>query len=396
MIEKKLIRKCPICDNLNGQIIHNQSFVVLKGSPLTENYDLVSCSGCGFVFADTSSTQDDYNSYYSILSKYEDSNVSSGSAFNQNDYDRLLRTANIIEKYAKKNDSILDLGCANGGQLKVLKDRGFSNLMGVDPSKVCVGNVISAGIDAFQAHFFDQSFIIWDKKFDFIILSHVLEHIKDLDMAIQIAKSKLTTKGILYIEVPDASRYDKFFVIPYYFIDCEHINHFSKKSLDNLLSKYGLKNIHSDQDQIKLNANIDYPIFNSLFSKTKEKVAKIDYDATVLESFKIFINQSIERDNSAKIIKQLVDSQEDIIIWGVGQFTLRLLGTTDLSKSNIIGFVDSDRSKHAKKINGINIYPPDFIVNKECTLLVCSALYANDILDVVKQLNSNIKYYIFN
>jgi hypothetical protein len=196
--------------------------------------------------------------------------------------------------------------------------------------------------------------------------------------------------------VPDASRYDKFFVVPYYFIDCEHINHFSKKSLDNLLSKYGLNNIHSDSDQIKLNANIDYPIFNSLFSKTEEEISKIDYDVTVLDSFNIFIKQSIERDISSNIIKQIVDSQEEIIIWGVGQFTLRLLGTTDLSKSNIIGFVDSDRSKHTKKIKGIDIYPPEFIVNKKCTLLVCSALYANDIIDVVKQLNGNIKYYIFN
>jgi len=393
---KNLIRLCPICSNGKGQVIHNQAFVTMKGSPLPENYDLVNCTSCGFVFADTSASQEDYNTYYALLSKYEDKDISSGSGINQNDYNRLYRNAEVIEQFTKKDDFILDLGCANGGLLKILKERGFSNLTGVDPSKTCVNNVLASGLDAFQAHIFEQSFIDWDKKFDFIILSHVIEHIKDLDVAIQIVKNKLSEKGILYIEVPDASRYDKFFVIPYYFIDCEHINHFSKYSLDNLLSTKGLKNIHDAQNQIKLNDKIDYPIFYSLYSVNNEKPNKIEFDNIVLNSFKNFIAQSIDRDKSTNVIKQLVSSQEEVIIWGAGQYTLRLLATSDLLKANITAIVDSDKSKQNKKIGNINVYAPDFIKNKNSVLLICSALYANDIKDMAMQLNKNLKYFILN
>ena len=114
-----------------------------------------------------------------------------GSAFNQNDYERMNRAVELFKKFVNKDDSILDIGCANGGQLKILKESGFTNLAGVDPSEVCVSNVQTFGIRSFQAHIFEDSFIEWDAKFDLIILSHVLEHICDLDRAIQIIKDKL-------------------------------------------------------------------------------------------------------------------------------------------------------------------------------------------------------------
>lgn len=396
MIVKNLIRKCPVCSSQVGRLMHNQSFVIMEGSPLPENYDLVGCESCGFVFADTSASQEDYNIYYSLLSKYEDLNISSGSGFNQNDYDRLVRTADVVGKYIQKTDSILDIGCANGGQLKVLKERGYSNLTGVDPSKACVNNVLSSDISAFQAHLFHQSFINWDRKFDFVILSHVLEHIRDLQMVIDIIKNKLTEKGILYIEVPDASRYEKFFVVPYYFIDCEHINHFSNHSLNSLISSKGFTLIHFAQDQIKLNDSIDYPIFYSLYKLTQKDSSKVEFDNTVINSFSKFLSQSAERDKSRKIIDQLVSSQEEVIIWGAGQYALRILATSDLQKANIVAFVDSDSSKQNKKIGNINVYSPDFIKNKKSILLICSALYAEDILSSALQMNKDLEYYVLN
>jgi SAM-dependent methyltransferase len=394
MPEKVLNRICPICNSSSGELIHNQSFVTFKESPLPRNYDIVSCTNCGFVFADTSASQEDYNTYYSILSKYEDADISSGSAFNQNDYDRMVRTADALEKYVEIGDAILDLGCANGGLLKVLKERGFKNLTGIDPSRICVNNVKSAGIEAVQTHIFEQFFIDWDKKFDLVILSHVAEHIRDLGTAVKIAKSKLTHKGIIYIEVPDATMYDKFFVVPYYFIDSEHINHFSGKSLDNLMQQYGFRNIYTCQGQYKITENIDYPYFYSLFDLKENVNSKVLFDDSVIHSFKSFLKQSEEDKNVNTIIQNLIKTQEEVVVWGAGQYALRLLASSRLSEVNIIGFVDSDRSKQNKIISSYNVFPPDFIVDKSATLLIISALYSDKIVKTALELNKDIKYIV--
>jgi predicted SAM-dependent methyltransferase len=286
------------------------------------------------------------------------------------------------------------MGCANGGQLKVLKGRGFTNLTGVDPSKNCVNNVMKSGIDAFQTQIFDHVFFSWDKKFDLIILSHVLEHIRDLGDAIQIVKSKLTKKGLIYIEVPDASRYNKFYVVPYYYIDYEHINHFSKNSLNYLMQQFGFKSIETNQGEIKLNKQNEYPYFYSLFSLTNTQNVQICYDNSVLESFNSFLIQSKINNNLDIMLQMLVSSQTEVIVWGAGQFALRLLATSSLSKANIIGFVDSDISKRNKKIDKYQVYSPEFIVDKNACLIICSALYSDEILKSAFQLNKDIKYIV--
>lgn len=143
-------------------------------------------------------------------------------------YKRLEFTASTFQRILpNKSASILDMGCANGGLLKSLKQMGYQNLMGIDPSKSCNDHVKKTGIHCLEGDIFSQSFKQLSMTFDCIILTHVLEHIYDLSAAIANLSSKLNENGILYIEVPDASRYSDLYFVPYYYIDCEHINHFN-------------------------------------------------------------------------------------------------------------------------------------------------------------------------
>jgi SAM-dependent methyltransferase len=395
MVKKiKLTRLCPICNTDRGQLLHNQTFSKLEGSPLPYSYNLVECLNCGFVFADTYASQDDYNMYYSDMSKYEDASIASGSAFNQNDYDRLLRTSEVIEKFIDKDSSILDMGCANGGLLKILFGRGYSDLTGIDPSKICVRNVLNLGIPSLQMDLFSDSFSNLERKFDFIILSHVLEHIRDTQKAIKILAGKLSENGKIYIEVPDASRYNDFFIVPFYYIDIEHINHFSPVSLGNIFRNLGFQTLLSEQTVIKLKEKTEYPVLYSVFERSPVSVQSIIVDRSASKGVTEFLKASKESNTLDTTINSLIASQEELIIWGAGQFALRLLSTSNLSEANIIGFVDSDKTKQSKKISGYNVYPPDFISDKKCTLLICSAIYAEDILNAARKLNQDIRYRI--
>jgi hypothetical protein len=94
------------------------------------------------------------------------------------------------------------------------------------------------------------------------------------------------------------------------------------------------------------------------------------------------------------IISKLVETQQPMLIWGAGQFTLRLLANSDLSKCNIMGFIDSDSNKQGKKILNHKIFLPDFLENKNMTVIICSVLHYSDILKSIKRINAQAMVYI--
>ena len=58
--------------------------------------------------------------------------------FNADQDKRSIRLYSIIRKYAKRTDSILEIGCSWGRNLEVLYDNGFKNLTGLDPHKEAI------------------------------------------------------------------------------------------------------------------------------------------------------------------------------------------------------------------------------------------------------------------
>ena len=98
--------------------MHTQKFALPENHILPKVYDVVVCSVCGFVFADTTAKQDDYDVFYRDFSKYEDVTVSSGGGLCEWDKNRLHETAKWLDSAIdNKSASILDIGCANGGLL---------------------------------------------------------------------------------------------------------------------------------------------------------------------------------------------------------------------------------------------------------------------------------------
>ena len=68
---KELLRPCPICDGKRGEILHTQHFAVTEDYPLPAVYDVVECSTCAMIYADTPATQADYDCFYSNFSIYQ-------------------------------------------------------------------------------------------------------------------------------------------------------------------------------------------------------------------------------------------------------------------------------------------------------------------------------------
>lgn len=383
---KSAIRSCPICANKKAEIIHNQKFVLPKNSPLPAEYDLVCCINCGFVYVDTPASQNDYDRYYRELSKYEDRATASGGGDEIFDRDRLLKTAGDIEQFLPDKDiSILDIGCGNGGLLLALKQRGYKNLKGLDPSVVCVNNIRKQGIEAIVGGIFDNNS---GGLFDLIILTHVFEHVYDLQLAVRNISAKLKPDGKLYIEVPDASRYDKFYRVPYYYFDTEHVNHFSKESLKNLLTGNNFDLVASNRKVFSFATDKLYPAIY-VIGKMNDKTAgaKIVKDTAVKESIIKYLELS-EKETSGCLdeFEKLKNNQEAIIVWGAGNYTMRLLANSDLGRCNIKAFIDKDSKKQGLTLKGITVYSPAILNNFNGTIVVCSAMFSREIIRELKKM----------
>jgi 2-polyprenyl-3-methyl-5-hydroxy-6-metoxy-1,4-benzoquinol methylase len=385
-MNKISVRGCPICESKACEFLRYQKFVLPEGHPLSQGYDVVYCQDCGFVFADTAVTQADYDAFYAQFSKYEDQQTSTGGGESPSDAERLIEMAEYIAKHVSDRKArILDLGCANGGLLKALKAMGYTNLLGVDPSPTCVRTTKSLGVEASEGSLF--SFPTQLGKFDVVILSHVLEHVQAVRQAIDLLTQITATGGLVYIEVPDATRYAEMVAAPFQDFNTEHINHFSPHSLAQLLRLSGW-DVKAEGGKTVMSApNMPYPAIyllarKSQISRQAEVVVK---DVNLKETILTYIARSqMLMDKIEARLQQTLRTSPEIIVWGTGQLALKLLAETSLGKARIAAFVDGNPINHGKVLCGSPILPPEKIRGMPQPIIITSMLHQAAIATTIR------------
>lgn len=105
-----------------------------------------------------------------------------------------------------KDANILDIGCGFGQTLKALRDKGYTNLKGIDINDESITRCKKINLDVTKVEDITSYSNINKKKFDFIIMSHVLEHIEKDKMIdnLKAIRSMLSDKGKYCVMVPNA------------------------------------------------------------------------------------------------------------------------------------------------------------------------------------------------
>jgi SAM-dependent methyltransferase len=357
-----------------------------------EDYDVVVCKNCGFVYADNIPSQADFNNYYAVMSKYE---FDYKDGLVSNDYiDHFTKMVKfLIPHINDKNAKILDIGCSTGALLSILKLHGYSNLSGIDPSPSCVRTVKE--LYNIEATANNISNFNSNEKFDLIILSAVLEHFVDFSSSMKKIQSLLKDQGLLFIEVPDAERFDLYIFTPFQQFSIEHINYFSQYSIEHLLLMFSFEIIGMQKNENRINQSIDPDIF-ILSKKSDKNNLKIIRDDVCELKIRNYISRCSKIDLEVKkIIQEKLLNKNKIIVWGVGTHTQRLIGSgLDLSK--ILFFVDSNTRYSGKKINGIEIKSP-VDIKEDVPILISTYSYQEEIThqikEVLKLYNEIIKIY---
>jgi SAM-dependent methyltransferase len=106
-----------------------------------------------------------------------------------------------LEKF-DRDIKILDIGCSSGILLADLLKNGLKkeNLFGIDISEIAINRCKQLGLE--NTFVMDAQNITLEEKFDVIIASDCLEHLKDDEKALQNWNSLLVKEGIAYIFVP--------------------------------------------------------------------------------------------------------------------------------------------------------------------------------------------------
>lgn len=186
---------------------------------------------------------------------------------------------NITLKFAQNAERILDVGCGWGRELSRLE-----NAIGIDiviPFLKTARNYVKNEVVLADAH--HLPFI--NNSFDFVVLSEVIEHLKDVRKALSELKRILKPKSKLLIQTPNKR------ITLGKFIHAEksgHIHEFTFSELKNLLEEFGFKILQRTGSTIpyipstskleKLNSN---KLFFSLW-KLLNKVVPLKWDLIVL------------------------------------------------------------------------------------------------------------------
>jgi SAM-dependent methyltransferase len=216
-------------------VLHRQRF---RDGPLGDGYDVVVCRQCGAGFAEGIPSQEELDRYYAGQSKYTYDHA--GGAESPYDFKRFETIADqLIPFLSSREVRILDVGCATGGLLSVFKQRGFGNVLGIDPSPACAPAARRLhGVEVRTATL--AQLAGWQETFDLILLVGVLEHLRDVQPAVRTVAGRLKPGGLLYCAQPDVTAFADCVNAPYQQFSVEHVNFFSETSLNRLMAACGL------------------------------------------------------------------------------------------------------------------------------------------------------------
>jgi SAM-dependent methyltransferase len=377
-------RRCPICGGNPARVLHRQRFDDFEGGSLLAGYDVAVCGDCGFVYADHVPPQSAFDRHYAEMSKYE--YAEHGGQVSRLDADRFEAIAALIsDAIPDRSARIVDIGCATGGLLAALRARGYSNILGLDPSPSC--SRLAQEIHGVQV---DVGTIFKNDlpkgEFDLAILVGVLEHVRDLHPALDCIDRCLEPRGHVYAEVPDLSAFLDWPGAPFQEFSTEHIGFFGPRSLQNLFQVRGCDVVRMDLIPRQFTDTTVMPSACGLFRRTAGGDAKpLTVDDETEPALQAYVRRSEHQEKRvAAIIRDLVATGREFAVWGVGTQTRVLLRTTALAAANITVFVDSNPHYHGKSLQGRPIIPPREMRSHREPILIGSFAFQDDIVRLIR------------
>lgn len=186
---------CPVCG-------HSEEQPVCRGGHAGIPVSVAACRTCGLVLLSPRESKAAYTRFYETVY----------SRLYRTDLDRDARkdtgprvAAQIRPHFADPPATILDIGAGSGSVLEACR-RAWpgSRLFAVEPDASCrrrLQDVVKADVVGDDVDTFDWG--AHEKRFDLVILRHVLEHTFDPVAVLRGIRRVLSDRGLVYVAVPN-------------------------------------------------------------------------------------------------------------------------------------------------------------------------------------------------
>lgn len=377
-------RGCPICHDAAFHVLFRQQFeAVDQATPLT-GYEVVVCDRCGFGYADGIPAQEVFDRYYREMSKYE--YHQRAGAESEYDQRRLALIADVVAPQLPSREvRVLDVGCATGRLLANIRERGYPNVVGLDPSPACAASAARLyDIPVLTMTLADLA--ATGQRYDVMLMVGVLEHLRDLETALNQICGILAPTGLLYLEVPDATAFADWPNAPYQDFSTEHINFFSPTSLGNLMRRFGLVNVFLDQNHREQSYRTVMSNVSAMYRRDSSVAdADLEFDPDTAAGLRRYIDQcGADDERLHAAIDALVADRRPIFVWGVGTHTTRLMATSRLAEANIVAFLESNARYHGRMLHDRPILAPDALKGRSEPVLISSRVFQREIADQIR------------
>lgn len=145
-----------------------------------------------------------------------------------------------------KTSRIIEVGSNDGRFLQALRERGFQNVLGIEPAQDAQEASRQNGVETIGAYFTiatAKDIVAKHGQFDLFIARQVFEHVTDLMDFRDAIQLVLANKGFVLIEVPDAALN---LTAPDYSLWEEHVNYFTLDTLRAFLARGNIRVTHSE------------------------------------------------------------------------------------------------------------------------------------------------------
>ena len=254
-----------------------------------------------------------------------------------------------LESLLPKNAKIIDVGCNDGKFLSRLRESGFNDLHGLEPTKNMSERAINAGFGVLNSYLNSaksREIVAETGLFDCVTLRQVLEHIENLSDFGVALRNLLKPNGLLVIEVPDAQSH---FDLPDFALWEEHINDFSLGSLKHFLRQHGLEVIDSYKTQF---SGVCLTVLSRLVDTRSVDVEPV---SQIVDSFRKWAKCFDPFRSQVQAELQYFASRDlPVALYGVGSRSSFFLNVTR-SMGNISFAIDDDPAKQGKYLPGTDI-----------------------------------------
>ncbi|MEN9328053.1 MAG: hypothetical protein RI947_861 [Candidatus Parcubacteria bacterium] len=174
---------CPICSSLYTRLFHT----ILS-------YRYFICTECVTLFLFPAPQNSEIDHFYETVFSYADSNDQRNKV-----RERTREILHALKKLYRDGKTLLDIGPGLGYMMEEATQAGIESY-GVEPSEYLYKQLVRKGFSVSNTSFLQCK---TDRKYDYICLIHVLEHVPNPEAVVRKAYDMLNKGGVLYIETPN-------------------------------------------------------------------------------------------------------------------------------------------------------------------------------------------------